>query len=130
MKFRINWDWLGIGASLACAIHCALLPLFLTSLPLFGINIIHNVLFEAFMIVLAFAIGAFSLYHGFRKHHHSFLPFALLIPGFILLVLKQFYVHYATWLLVPAVLLIVLAHILNYRSCRVHAHAHAEDCNH
>jgi hypothetical protein len=28
MKGKINWDALGIGASLACAIHCALLPLF------------------------------------------------------------------------------------------------------
>ena len=24
-----NWDAIGVGASLACAIHCALLPLFL-----------------------------------------------------------------------------------------------------
>ena len=28
MKLKINWDVLGIGASLACAIHCALLPFF------------------------------------------------------------------------------------------------------
>ncbi|HAL95914.1 MAG TPA: MerC domain-containing protein, partial [Chitinophagaceae bacterium] len=33
MRFRINWDALGISASIACAIHCALLPLFLSSLP-------------------------------------------------------------------------------------------------
>ena len=44
MKLKINWDALGIGASLACAIHCALLPLFLSSLPLFGTNIINNTL--------------------------------------------------------------------------------------
>jgi hypothetical protein len=30
----------------------------------------------------------------------------------------------------PAVVLIVAAHFLNYRSCRVHNHAHADDCNH
>ena len=57
MKLKINWDALGISASLACAIHCALLPLFMTSLPLFGVNIIHNPLFEALMILLALAIG-------------------------------------------------------------------------
>ena len=61
MKFRINWDALGISASIACAIHCALLPLFLTSLPLFGINIIHNLGFEIGMIVLAFGIGSYSM---------------------------------------------------------------------
>lgn len=130
MKVKINWDVLGIGASLACAIHCALLPLFLTSLPLFGINIIENKSFEAGMILLAFFVGSYSLYHGYRKHHHSLLPGLLFVMGFAFLVVKEFYVHYMTWLLVPAVLLIISAHILNYRSCRVHNHAHADDCNH
>ena len=41
MKFKINWDAFGIAASVACAIHCAVLPLILSSLPLFGINIIE-----------------------------------------------------------------------------------------
>ena len=130
MKSRINWDALGIGASLACAIHCAMLPLFLSSLPLFGINIIHNIAFEAGMVLLALCIGSYSLYHGYKKHHHSLLPISLFITGITFLVLKLFFVHYETWLLIPAVLLIVTAHILNYRSCRVHNHAHKEDCDH
>ena len=130
MKSKINWDALGIGASLACAIHCALLPLFLSSLPLFGINIIHNDWFEVGMILLALCIGAYSLYHGYKKHHHSLLPLTLFVSGFIFLVLKQFYIHHQPWMLIPAVTLIVLAHIINYKSCRVHNHAHAEDCDH
>lgn len=130
MKLSINWDALGIGASLACAIHCALLPLFLSSLPLFGLNIIDNMAFEVGMIVLAFAIGAYSFYHGYRKHHHSLFPFLLFLSGFALLVLKQVFHQYQLWLLVPAVLLIITAHLINYRSCRVHNHAHADDCNH
>lgn len=130
MKLKINWDALGIGASLACAIHCALLPLFMSSLPLFGINIIDNLAFETGMIVLAFLIGTYALFHGFQKHHHSWLPFSLFIAGFACLVLKQFFIHYATWLLIPAVIFIVAAHLINYRSCRIHDHAHADDCNH
>jgi hypothetical protein len=130
MKYKINWDALGIAASTACAIHCAFLPLFLSSLPLFGMNIIHNPAFEAGMIVLALCIGSYSLYHGYKKHHHSLLPVVIFFSGFIFLVIKQFFVHYQTWLLIPAVSLIVSAHYLNFRSCRVHNHAHAEDCNH
>jgi len=130
MKFRINWDALGIGTSLACAIHCALLPLFLTSLPLFGVNIIHNTAFEVGMILLAFAIGTGSLFHGYKKHHHSFLPLIIFSIGFLLLVLKQLFIHYETWLLIPAVLLIVTGHLINYKACRLHNHAHTEDCNH
>lgn len=127
---RINWDALGIGASLACAIHCAMLPLFMSSLPLFGINIIENLAFEVGMIALAFLIGSYSFYHGYKKHHHSLVPFFIFIAGFTLLVLKQFFHHHQLWLLIPAVLLIVTAHLRNYSSCRVHNHAHSDDCNH
>jgi hypothetical protein len=130
MKVKVNWDALGITASVACAIHCAILPLFISALPLFGINIIHNLAFEAGMVFLSFCIGAWSFYHGYRRHHHSWLPFILFGTGIMLLVLKLFFIHYETWLLIPAVILIVLAHFINYRSCRVHGHAHAEDCNH
>ncbi len=130
MNFKINWDALGITASLACAIHCALLPLFFTSLPIFGLNIIENPIVEVGMVVLAFLIGINSLYHGFRRHHHSYLPMIVFVIGFLCLILKLFFVAYEGWLLIPAVAGIVLAHIINYRSCKIHNHAHAEDCNH
>jgi hypothetical protein len=127
---KVNWDALGITASVACAIHCAVLPLFLSSLPLFGINIIHNLLFEASMIVLAFAIGTYSFYHGYKKHHHSLFPFSLFTFGIVLLIVKHFFTGYEVILLIPAVFLIVTAHLINFRSCRVHNHAHSDDCNH
>lgn len=130
MNAKINWDALGITTSVACAIHCAILPLFVTALPLFGVNIIHNLVFESGMVLMAFSIGSWSLYHGFRKHHHSKMPLLLFTGGILLLVLKLFFIHYETWLLIPAVILIVLAHFLNYRSCRVHDHGHANDCAH
>lgn len=130
MKHRINWDAWGITASLACAIHCALLPLFLSSLPLFGINIIHNVFFEAGMIGLALCIGTYSLYHGYKKYHHNWLPLFIFYSGFIFLVLKQFFAEYETWLLIPAIVLIISAHFMNFRFCRVHNHEHSDDCNH
>lgn len=130
MKLRVNWDALGISTSLACAIHCAILPLFTSALPLFGINIIHNIAFEAGMVALAFAIGSWSFYHGYTRHHHNKLPFLMFTAGLILLVLKLFVIHYETWLLIPAVSLIAGAHYLNYRLCRGHNHAHTDDCNH
>ena len=130
MNSRINWDALGISASLACAIHCAVLPMVYSSLPLFGVNIIDNVFFEYFMIALAFGIGAFSLWHGYKKHHHSLLPLAVFSLGMMLLLAKQIWHQYQIPLLVLAVILIVTAHFRNYRMCRVHNHAHADDCNH
>ena len=130
MNYKINWDALGVGTSLACAIHCALLPLFLSSLPLFGVNIIDNTFFEAGMILLALCIGSYSLYHGYKKHHHKRLPLILFLIGLTFLVLKQFFIRYESWLLIPAAVLIIFAHVLNFRFCRIHNHAHKDDCDH
>jgi uncharacterized membrane protein YoaK (UPF0700 family) len=130
MKFKINWDAFGIAASVACAIHCAVLPLILSSLPLFGINIIENQGFEFIMIALAFIVGVYSLYHGRKKHHHSYYPMLLFAAGISLLFIKSMLHSHSLMLLLPAVSLVVIAHYLNYKLCRVHNHAHADDCNH
>ncbi|MBL0356728.1 MAG: MerC domain-containing protein [Chitinophagaceae bacterium] len=117
MEAKFNWDIIGIATSVACAIHCALLPLLMTSLPLFGINIIHNLAFEWGMIALAFSVGSYSLFHGYIKHHRSLLPVFIFSAGFVLLILKQFYHQVEFWFLVPAVTLIICAHYYNYRLC-------------
>lgn len=130
MLRKINWDALGITTSMACAIHCAVLPLFLSSLPLFGVNIIENIRFEYGMILLAFAVGAYSLYHGRKKHHHSWLPLIIFAVGIAFLLAKMTWHEWRNWFLLPAVICIVTAHFLNYRLCRHHDHAHEDDCNH
>ncbi|MFM1794938.1 MAG: hypothetical protein RL642_1323 [Bacteroidota bacterium] len=128
--FKINYDALGIAASVACAIHCAVLPLIMSSLPILGINIINNFWFELFMIILALGIGLHSLTHGFKKHHHRVLPIIIFVIGISLLIIKQVLHQYQLWFLIPAVVLIVSAHYINYRQCRIADHCHAEDCKH
>jgi 4-amino-4-deoxy-L-arabinose transferase-like glycosyltransferase len=130
MNFRVNWDAMGVAASLACAIHCAILPLLLTSLPVLGINIIENEAFEYFMILLAMGIGIYSLRHGYKKHHHSTLPIIIFTLGITGLIAKQIWHKYQLWILPFAVLMIVTAHLMNFRACRVHNHAHEDDCDH
>jgi hypothetical protein len=127
---KVNWDVVGAATSLACAIHCALLPLILSSLPLFGINIINNLSFELFMILLAFAIGAYSLYHGWKKHHRRWLPFIVFTMGMVLLFCKQLWHNYQLDFLIPAVVLIISAHYLNFRYCRACNRGSKESCNH
>lgn len=130
IRGKFNWDTIGITASLACAIHCALLPLFLTSLPVLGIEIIDNFLFENIMIGFALAIGSYSLYHGVKKHHHKWWPIVIFSLGICCLVLKQLFHQYQFWLLGPGVLCIIIAHYLNYKFCKKANHCHANDCNH
>jgi MerC mercury resistance protein len=117
MQTKYNWDMIGIATSAVCAIHCALLPLVVSSLPLFGTDIVHNLFFEWGMIALAFFVGTYALVHGFIKHHRSIFPLVLFAAGFALLLLKQFFHYYQFWLLVPAVLFIISAHYYNYRLC-------------
>lgn len=126
----INWDTLGISASVICAIHCAILPIFLTSLPVFGVEILHNRIFEMGMIGLAAFVGLYALHHGWKKHHHKKTPLILFIIGMLFLISKEWLHNISIYLLIPAVIFILAAHILNYRLCRKANHCHAADCNH
>ena len=120
MRLKINWDALGITTSVACAIHCALLPLFLSSLPLFGINIIHNLAFEYGMIAIAFIVGVLALSHGYRTCHHRLLPVLVFSIGICFLLAKQIWHQWELYLLPPAVIAIITSHYINYNLSRSH----------
>ncbi len=115
---NISLDTLGISASFICAVHCAVLPLFFSSLPLFGLDVLRNKIFEYSMIGLAGIIGCFALYHGYKKHHHKKLPLIVFVSGFILLAGKEIFLSFELILLAPAALFIITAHILNFRFCQ------------
>ena len=114
---RVNLDFLGIATSVVCAIHCAILPLVITTLPVFGINIMNNLPFEWLMIGIAFIVGCFALTHGYRRHHKSMKPLLVFMSGFIFLLCKQFFYKYEFLFLPPAVFLILYAHFINFRYC-------------
>jgi MerC mercury resistance protein len=128
-SFKFNSDVFGIGTSIACAVHCAILPLFLSGLSVFGVNILHNFWFEGGMILLAFAVGILSLRHGYRRHHRSPVPFLLFSAGMIFLFAKQYWHVYELFLLPFAVILIISAHISNFRYTRIVARKVEPDCD-
>jgi len=117
MKLKMNWDAMGIATSVVCAIHCAVLPILATSLPVLGVDIVHNGVFEWGMIALALVVGSYALVHGFIKHHRSYIPMIIFATGFIFLVLKQFFPAYEIIFLVIAVTSIISAHYYNYVLC-------------
>jgi MerC mercury resistance protein len=118
MKIKINWDGLGIVTSIACAIHCIVLPVAFSSLPLLGIDIVHNKIFEWGMILLAFLVGMYSLLHGYKTHHKNKLPLILFSIGFLFLIAKQFWVDNEKLFVIPAVIFIILAHVNNFLQSR------------
>jgi hypothetical protein len=122
MKISSKVDMIGIGASVACAVHCAILPIFLSGLSIFGFNIIHNFWFESGMILFAFVVGVYALRHGFIRHHRNPIPFLLLTSGMIFLLAKQYWQVYEVILLPFAVILMISAHIFNFRFTRIVLH--------
>ncbi len=61
-------DWAGMVASIACAIHCAAMPLVLAYLPALGLGWLADEGFHRWMAVICFGLAAFAFVPGWRKH--------------------------------------------------------------
>jgi hypothetical protein len=106
------------------------LPLLISALPLFGINLLNNIYFESGMILIALIIGSTTLWHGYKRHHHRMIPLLSFLSGMALLILNHFIEDYKLLLVIPSSILIILAYFLNWRFCRQAKHCHSSDCNH
>lgn len=87
-----NLDRLGIFMSMACAIHCMLLP-FLTLFSTLGVlSIIQSPRFEWGIVALTVGIASWSLGKGIRVHRNS-LPLILAVLGFTCIGIGLFFFH-------------------------------------
>lgn len=130
MNLRINWDAIGISASLACAIHCALFPFLFSSLPVLGIDFATNPAVEYGLIGISIFIGSISLLHSFIKHHRKITPYLLFLTGMGLFLANEIYFGRSLYFLFPATGLVLYAYILNYRLLKVKDACPQEDCYH
>ncbi len=117
---RADVDRIGMIASTLCAIHCAVVPILLTSLPLIGLGFLAKPWFEWGMILLALIIGIGSLAYSFFNTHRRLTPLVLFLVGFIYVVGGHLLLHgWKEAIVVPlGGLTIVTAHFINRRySC-------------
>lgn len=124
---KMSLDSIGIGASLLCAVHCAILPLVLTVLPLLGSHVLENEKLEYGLLSFSFAVGCFSLGRGYFRHHRRVMPLLIFATGFALLLGGHFGVAGGYW--EPAIIFagaagVTGAHILNIRRCKQCSVAH------
>ncbi|MEE1943790.1 MerC domain-containing protein [Pedobacter sp. KR3-3] len=125
MKFPINsqlFDKVGMSASAACAIHCALLPIVLTLLPIVGLEFLANPMIELSMIVLSLALACIALSSAYQKHRRV-LPFVILMLGFCFIALGHLIEGLESYLIPLGGLLIAIAHFINLKltkSCSHH----------
>ena len=116
-KHSSKLDSVGMTASILCAIHCAVVPLLITSLPLLGLGFLANPWLEWSMIIFALCIGSYAIGLSFFKTHHKVLPLILMALGFLVIIAGHIFV--TSWheaIIVPmGGLLIACAHFYNYK---------------
>ncbi|MEO1498775.1 MAG: MerC domain-containing protein [Planctomycetota bacterium] len=146
---RVNARWsdrAGVAASLACAVHCALMPIAIGYLPAIGLSWVAGRGFHQGMAAFCFAAAVAAFIPGYRKHG-MLLPAALGLLGVTLLGIEAFgfagdcaccvapgaeaaiTTTLARWLPPAGGALLVVAHMLNHKyTCRCcqsgHQHAH------
>lgn len=77
-------DQAGIIASLACAVHCAAMPLVLGYLPMLGLDWLADESFHRVMALVCFALAVSAFVPGWRRHR-SFVPAAIGAAGLSLI---------------------------------------------
>ena len=124
-------DRFGAAGSLACAAHCALLPLLLAALPSLGVAVWLGDSLEFGFVVFASLLGLFTLVSGYRRHR-AVRALWLLVPGLVVLWVGVLYAPLHHSLLPHAVAmtlggtLVGLAHLANLRL----VHVHSANCGH
>ncbi|QDV58723.1 MerC domain-containing protein [Rosistilla oblonga] len=82
-------DWIGIVASIGCAIHCAAMPFVIAFLPALGLSFLADEGFHRWMALACFVIALAAFVPGFRKHRR-WTPGAIAIVGLSLITFAAF----------------------------------------
>jgi MerC mercury resistance protein len=115
-------DRLGAAASLACAVHCTVMPLLVGLLPLVGLSFLASEQAEWSLIGLSFAVGGSSLIPSYARKHRHWRPLLLFAFGSSLIIIVRLLAEEGSRLESPVMaigaLLIACAHMVNRRLCR------------
>ena len=133
-------DKAGMVASITCAVHCMIMPLVITLLPIFGLSLFATEEFEWILLMISAMLGITSLCFGFRKHK-SFKAFSFLGIGLTFLVIgrlaHEHVSHFRVFtfdiyllFLVAGAILVALSHWLNNKLCKSCPPCHSSGCEH
>ena len=115
-------DLTGATASWLCAIHCLILPFFITLLPLVGLSFLLSETTERVFIGISFALALLSLLPAYFRQHGKAQAIIIAFAGIGLIALTHFLfeenlIAKSIFLLAGAIL-ISAAHFTNRRLCR------------
>lgn len=112
-------DYVGIGVSSLCALHCVMLPVLIPVLPLLGASIFAEHWFERSILILSMVIGFVALVSGFYRYHRQLYPvYSLMLGGFLYWNKDMLGENMEPVIVVVGAALIVGSHALNIRLCK------------
>jgi hypothetical protein len=121
-------DRAGVVVAVACALHCAALPLAAGLLSAMGLGLLLDERIEVALLMLAGLIGGWSLWPAFRRRHRRILPLLLFGSGLLALIAVRRFEDAAAVLEIPMILVgagaVASAHLLNLSLCR-----HCRECH-
>mgnify|MGYP000405244288 FL=1 len=136
-----NWlDKIAIFLSATCAVHCLLTPVLIIALPIVSTTFFANANFHLWMLYLVLPTTGLAIFLGCKKHKDK-VVISLSALGLLILTGSTIYqliiqgdsgkcVICATgghslnnplvWINILAGILLISAHVRNFRLCRVH----------
>ncbi len=124
-------DRVGATASLACAAHCAAMPLLTGLAPLIGMGFLASEQAELALAGLSLGVGSLSLIPSYARKHRQWRPLLLFAIGASLIITMRLLAEDGSRLEAPAMtlgaLLIAFAHMINRRLCLSCAACHPTD---
>jgi hypothetical protein len=67
-------DRAGSVVSLACAVHCAAMPLVVTFLPMLGLSFLANSWFDVAVLLISGTMATIAGVHGYERHKCIWVP--------------------------------------------------------
>ncbi len=123
------WDRIGIGISGICAIHCLILPVLISLMPLWGFtSFMHGWAHPIFLLLLVPTI-----FYAARRSYFDRKIVGYLLSGLLLVLTGWLAGHYWFGLLFETVVtmagsvLLITGHWLNFRhhrECKTRGHVH------
>ena len=82
-------DWMGIVASVGCAIHCAAMPFVIAYLPALGLSFLADEAFHKWMALICFLIAIVAFIPGIRTHR-NWIPVFIGAIGLVFITFAAF----------------------------------------
>lgn len=114
--YKGRLDGFSVAASLACAVHCILLPLFVTTLPVMGMEIMENNYLECLTILLSGSIGLRAILKGYKNFHRNVFIVWAFAFGIAVMALANFLPETPEKIIkIIAIATVIAAHFFNYK---------------